>query len=364
MRSISPLLAALLGGVVSGCAVAAIFLFAGAGDDDDPAVTTTTTPARQSQRAEPPAQAAPAAAATPAPSVGEVYRRARRAVFVVEGRPSDVEWPDGPPREDDGVATGTGFAIAGNRIVTNQHVVADADVVAVRLGGRRVRARVVGSDASTDLAILRLPRDRTRDLQTLPLGRSADVRPGDTAIAIGNPYGLARTLTAGVVSATGRRISAPDGARIRDAIQTDAAVNPGNSGGPLLDGRGRVIGVITQSRGDGLSFAVPIDTLRRISNELERRGSVRRAYLGVSTSDPERGEGALVVEAVEDAPAAEAGLRAGDVIVEIDGRRVRGSEDVVSAIERQKPGRRVEVRFRRDGDTRAVEVALGVRPTP
>jgi putative serine protease PepD len=352
MRSISPLLAALLGGLASGCAVAAIFLFAGAGDDDDTAATTT-----------PPRQARQATASAP-PSVGELYRRSRRAVFVVEGRPTGVEWPDGPPSEDDGVATGTGFAIAGGRIVTNQHVVADADVVAVRLDGRRVRARVVGSDASTDLAILSLPRERARNLAMLPLGRSADVRPGDPAIAIGNPFGLARTLTEGVVSAVGRRISAPDGARIRDAIQTDAAVNPGNSGGPLLDGRGRVIGVVTQSRGDGLSFAVPIDTLRDISEELERHGSVRRAYLGVSTSNPERGEGALVVEAVEGEPAAEAGLRVGDVIVSIDGRRVRDSEDVITAIEEQRPGQRVDVDYRRGAVTRSLDVELGVRPTP
>jgi S1-C subfamily serine protease len=357
MRSISPLLAALLGGLASGCAVAAIFLLAGAGDDDD---TSARSPApRQTTRAEVPAQAASAA-----PSVGEVYRRARRAVFVVEGRQPGVEWPDGPPREDDGVATGTGFAIAGGRIVTNQHVVDGAEEVVVRLRGRRVRSHVLGSDASTDLAILRLPRERARSLRTLTLGQSADVRPGDTAIAIGNPFGLARTLTAGVVSAVGRRITAPDGARIRDAIQTDAAVNPGNSGGPLLDERGRVIGVIAQSRGDGLSFAVPIDTLRRISGELERRGSVRRAYLGVRTSDPERGPGALVVETVRDAPAAEAGLRDGDVILSIDGRRVRSSDDVVAAIEDQRPGRTVEIEYRRGSTTRSVEVKLGVRPTP
>ena len=233
-----------------------------------------------------------------------------------------------------------------------------------RLDGRRTNARVLGSDASTDLAILRLPRERARSLQTLPLGRSADVRPGDTAIAIGNPFGLARTLTAGVVSAVGRRITAPDGARIRDVIQTDAAVNPGNSGGPLLDGRGRVIGVIAQSRGDGLSFAVPIDTLRRIARELERRGSVRRAYLGVSTSDPERGAGALVVETVRGGPAAEAGLRDGDVILSIDGRRVRDSDDVADAVEEQRPGRRVEIEYRRGSVTRSLEVKLGVRPTP
>jgi S1-C subfamily serine protease len=356
MRPISPLLAALLGGLASGCAVAAIFLFAGAGDDDDPA-TTATTPARSAQQAPPQRQAAAGE-----PSVGEVYRRARRSVFVVEGRPEGVEWPEGPPREDDGVATGTGFAIAGGRIITNQHVVADADVVAVRLGGRRVRARLVGSDASTDLAILRLPPERARQLETLALGDSDDVRPGDTAIAIGNPFGLARTLTAGVVSAVGRRITAPDGAAIRDAIQTDAAINPGNSGGPLLDDRGRVIGVIAQGRGDGLSFAVPINTLKRISRELERRGSVRRAYLGVSTAGAERGPGALVVEAVPGAPADEAGLRDGDVILSFDGRRVRGPDDVALAIEDARPGRRVEIEYRRDSTPRTLEVRLGVRP--
>ena len=248
--------------------------------------------------------------------------------------------------------------------MTNQHVVAGAELVAVRLDGRRVRARVLGSDASTDLAILRLPRERQAGLPTLPLGRSAGVRPGDTAVAIGNPFGLTRTVTAGVVSAVGRRITAPDGSRIRDAIQTDAAVNPGNSGGPLLDGEGRVIGVIAQSRGDGLSFAVPIDTLRRISRELVRGGEVRRAYLGVSTSDPARGSGALVVEVVEGAPAAEAGLRDGDVILSVAGRRVRGSEGVARAIEDLRPGRRVEIEFRRGSVSRSVEVELGVRPTP
>jgi S1-C subfamily serine protease len=353
MRSVSPLIAALLGGLASGCAVAAIFMFAGAGDDDESAA-----------RAPAPRPAPRPRAVPPAPAIGEIYRRARPAVFVVEGRQPGVEWPEGPPREDDGVATGTGFAIGGGRIVTNQHVVAGAELVAVRLNGRRARARVVGSDASTDLAILRLPRPRARELPTLPLGKSAGVRPGDTAVAIGNPYGLARTLTTGVVSAVGRRITAPDGSSIRDAIQTDAAINPGNSGGPLLDGEGRVIGVMAQSRGDGLAFAVPVDTLRRIAPELQRRGEVRRAYLGVTTSNPERGSGALVVEAVDGAPAARAGLRNGDVIVSVAGRRVRDPAGVAAAIEDQRPRRRVRIEYRRGSETRSASVVLGVRPTP
>jgi len=354
MRSVSPVIAALVGGLASGCAVAAIFLFAGAGDDEEPsarAPATVPAPQRKDSGAS-------------ALGAGEIYRRARPAVFVVEGRQPGVEWPEGEPREDDGVATGTGFAIAGGRIVTNQHVVADAELVAVRLKGRRVRARVVGSDASTDLAILRLPRERARKLRTLPLGESAAVRPGDAAVAIGNPYGLARTLTTGVVSAVGRRITAPDGSRIRDVIQTDAAINPGNSGGPLLDAKGRVIGVLAQARGDGLAFAVPVDTLRRIAPELVRRGEVRRAYLGVRTSEPERGSGALVIETIDGAPAARAGLRSGDVIVSIGGRRVRDSSGVADAIENRRPGRRVRIEYRRGSTSRSAVVQLGVRPTP
>jgi putative serine protease PepD len=355
MRLRSTVLAALLGGLASGLAVAAILLFTGVADDDE-ARTVQAPPARQDVRAPAP---------TPSePTIGQLYRQARRAVFVVEGRQPGVEWPDGPPREDDGVATGTGFAVAGGRIVTNQHVVADAELVAVRIAGRRVRARIVGSDASTDLAILRLPPRRARELATLPLGSSAGVRPGDTAVALGNPYGLTRTVTAGVVSAVGRRISAPDGAPIRDAIQTDAAINPGNSGGPLLDSQGRVIGVISQSRGDGLSFAVPVDTLRRITPELVRHGEVRRAYLGVTASDPDSGSGALVAGTVAGGPARQAGLRAGDVIVTVDGRRVNGPAALTAAIEDQRPARRVPIEYRRGGRTRSADVVLGVRPTP
>ena len=256
MRTISPLLAAILGGVVSGLAVAAVFLLSGENDGDRSAGRSAPSATRP----------APEPAAARPMSVGEIFSGARRSVFTVEGRePGLDEWPEGPPRLDDGVATGTGFAIGAGRIVTNQHVVARAELVTVRLGGRRVRARVVRSDASTDLAILRLPPARARALRPLALAHSSRVRPGDTAIAIGNPYGLTRSVTSGVVSSARRSIDAPDGSRIRNAIQTDAAINPGNSGGPLLDEKGRVIGVMAQGRGDGIAFAVPVDTLKRVA---------------------------------------------------------------------------------------------------
>jgi S1-C subfamily serine protease len=347
MRVTSPLIAALGAGLASGAVVAAILLASGAVGDDESSET--------------PARAAPAPT-TPELTVSDLYARARTGVVVVEGRQPGVDWPQGPPRQDDGVATGSGFAIGDGRVVTNHHVVADAEVVAVRLRGRRVRANVLGSDPSTDLALLRLRPEQGRRVEPLSLGDSRDVRPGDAAVVIGNPLGLARTITAGVVSATDRRIDAPDGFPIRDAIQTDAAVNPGNSGGPLLDAQGRVIGVISQGRGDGIAFAVPVATLERVVPQLERDGRVRRAYLGVSTTTARRG--ALVREATEPGPAARAGLRSGDVIVAVGGRRVSESEDVAAVVADRRPRERVEVEYLRDGERSSVEVVLGVRPAP
>ena len=194
-----------------------------------------------------------------------------------------------------------------------------------------------------------------------PTSRCCDSRPGDPAVALGNPFGLTRTVTTGVVSAVGRSITAPDGSRIRDVIQTDAAINPGNSGGPLLDVEGRVIGVISQSRGAGLGFAVPVDTLRRIAPQLVRHGEVRRAYLGVTTTAGQGG--ARVIETASGAPAAQEGLRAGDVIVSVEGERVAGPAALAEAIERERPGRRVRIEFRRGRQSRSVTVVLGRRPT-
>jgi S1-C subfamily serine protease len=265
MGRVHPLLAAIVAGIASGAAVAAILLAAGAFDEDDS--SRPADPARASR----PARATPA----PEPTLSELYARARRGVVVVEGKPDGVPWPQGRPRQDDGVATGSGFAIGAGRVVTNHHVVAGADEVAVKLRGRRVTARILRSDPSTDLAVVRVPARRASRLEALPLGDSRAVRPGDPAVALGNPLGFARTLTAGVVSAVGRRIEAPDGEPIRGAIQTDAAINPGNSGGPLLDARGRVIGVISQGQGGGIAFAVPVTALEQLLARLDRQGRGR-----------------------------------------------------------------------------------------
>jgi putative serine protease PepD len=257
----SSLRAAVISGVASAIAVCAIFLAAGTFEDVS------------RHRAD-----GGAAAQTPeAASVHEVYRRARKGVVLVEHRPPGVPLRSGRPRRDDRIATGSGFIMDDRgHVVTNQHIVAGHGRTTVQFDADEdpVNATIVGRDASTDLALVRVDRADAQRLGARPLalGDSDAVRVGDAALVIGNPFGLARSLTVGVVSAIGRSIRAPDGAKIQDAVQSDAPINPGNSGGPLLDDRGRVIGVISQGRGNGIAFAVPVDTLKRVVADLRRRG--------------------------------------------------------------------------------------------
>lgn len=258
--------AAIVSGVASALAVCAIFLAAGAFDDDEPGGGERSGRSRTSP--------------APAAAVADVYRRARQGVVLVDHRPPGVAPRTGPPRRDDRVATGSGFVLddAGH-VVTNQHIVAGRGTTTVQFGADAdpVGTTIVGRDASTDLALVRINRADARRLTPLALGNSNRVRVGDPAIAIGNPFGLERTLTVGVVSATDRTINAPDGSKIKNAVQTDAPINVGNSGGPLLDASGRVIGVISQGRGNGIAFAVPVATVRRVVADLRREERVGRA---------------------------------------------------------------------------------------
>jgi S1-C subfamily serine protease len=285
------------------------------------------------------------------------------------------------PTERRGQSTGTGFVIADDgSILTNAHVVEGATAVQVRFSDERtVPARVRGTDPATDLALLQVDPRRAGRLVPLRLGRSADVRVGDPAVAIGNPFGLEQTLTTGVVSALQRRIeSQQPGFPIDDAIQTDAAINPGNSGGPLIDAAGRVIGVNTAIRtesggNEGIGFAVPIDTARRVVPQLRESGRVERAYLGVGTAtltaDLARRlgltgvrDGALVTELEPGSPAEEAGIGGGDVIRAIAGRRIASTEDVGAVIDDLRPGAAVPVELLRDGEPQTVQVRLARRP--
>jgi S1-C subfamily serine protease len=240
----------------------------------------------------------------------------------------------------------------------------------VRFGenGEPIEARLLGKDPSADLALLKVdPGDVDGGIEPLRLGASEDLRPGDPVIAIGSPFGLTGTVTAGIVSALGRTIRAPNGFSISGAIQTDAAINPGNAGGPLLDEQGRVIGVNSQIRTDGgnansgVGFAVPVDEIKRSLPALEKGEDPERAFLGVSSAAAPEG-GAQVGGVVADGPAADAGLREGDTIVEINGQPVRDSDDVSAVVNSRRPGDEVRVVIERSGERRTLTVTLGEQP--
>ena len=298
-----------------------------------------------------------AAGGTPAPTqVGRVYQSAGPGVASVQV----------------GSASGTGFVVRRDgTIVTNAHVVGDAETAQVRFGdsGRLVEAEVLGSDPSSDLAALRVDPGDSGPLRPLALADSDSVRVGDAVVAIGNPFGLDRTATAGIVSGVGREIQAPDGFQIDEVIQTDAPINPGNSGGPLLDVRGRVVGVNTQiatgggSNGNvGIGFAVPANRVREVLPALSRGEHIERPYLGV-TSAPHP-SGAEIQGVTSGSPAQSAGLRAGDVITGVDGSPVRAPEDVSEVVNALEPGDEVEVEVSRDGERRTFTVDLATRPSP
>jgi putative serine protease PepD len=311
--------------------------------DDDPAQGSAALPAAGGGR--------------PAPTqVGRVYDSAAPGVVSIQAGP----------------ASGTGFVVrADGTIVTNAHVVGDAESVQVHFGdsGRNVQGEVLGTDPSSDLAVVRVDPSSTGALRALPLADSDAVRVGDAVVAIGNPFGLDRTATAGIVSSLGREIQAPDGFQIDEVIQTDAPINPGNSGGPLLDVRGRVVGVNTQiatggagSGNVGIGFAVPSNRVREVLPALSRGQHIERAYLGV-TSAPHP-EGAEIQGVTPGSPAASADLRAGDVITGVDGRDVTAPEDVSEAINALEPGDEIQVEVERGGESRVVSVELAERPAP
>src|SRR5215213_7321735 len=303
--------------------------------------------------ANPPGPAAASVGARQQGDIAAIYKAASPSVVSV--------------RTDDG--SGTGFVVdTDGTIVTNAHVVGDANEVQVQFADdRSADATVRGVDRSSDLAVLDVDPADTGRLQALELADSTTVRTGQLAVAIGSPFGLPQTATAGIVSGTGRHIQAPDGFQIDSVIQTDAPINPGNSGGPLLDAAGRVIGVNSQiatggtSNGSvGIGFAVPANTVRDVIPRLERGQTIRRAYLGVAT-EPGSG-GAVVREATAGGPAARAGVQPGDVIVAVDGERIADPDDVAAAVQDHRPGDAIEVEVRRDGDPRTLDVELSSRP--
>ena len=271
-----------------------------------------------------------------------------------------------------GSGTGSGFVVsADGYIVTNAHVVDGANgQIKAKIGdGDAIDAKLVGEDASTDLALLKVSAS---NLKPLALADSSSVQVGDPAYAIGNPFGLDRTLTVGVVSALQREIDSPNGFSIDDVIQTDAAINPGNSGGPLFNTAGQVIGVNSQiespSAGSGgqagnvgIGFAIPASTVQNVISQLRETGKVSHAYLGVQ-AQAAKGAGAQIAQLTSDGPAADAGLQAGDVVTSLGGKTVEDASTLTSLVDEHKPGDSVEVQVTRDGSKKTLTVKLGERP--
>ncbi len=270
-----------------------------------------------------------------------------------------------PERRQQGIGSGFVMSREGH-ILTNNHVVEGADQIKVKLAdGKEFDGKIVGRDPKTDLALIKISGNA--DLHPLPLGNSDDLKVGNWVVAVGSPFGLEQTVTAGIVSAKGRVIGSGP---YDDFIQTDASINPGNSGGPLINLRGEVVGINTAivASGQGIGFAIPINMAKEIAPQLEKRGHVTRGLLGVSIQDvtPElakslglkEGKGALVSQVTPGGPADKAGVEQGDVIVNFDGKPVGDSKDLPRIVAATPVGKSVTVKLLRDGKEveRAVKV--------
>jgi Do/DeqQ family serine protease len=288
-----------------------------------------------------------------------------------------------PPASQVERGVGSGFILnEQGQIVTNAHVVQGADTVQVTLkDGRTFQGKVLGADTVTDIAVVKIEADR---LPMVKLGNSDQIQPGEWAIAIGNPLGLDNTVTAGIISATGRssgEAGVPD-KRVR-FIQTDTAINPGNSGGPLLNPNGEVIGVNTAiiQGAQGLGFAIPINTVQRVTAQLIEKGSVSHAYLGIQMTnltpelkqeinqDPNsnltvaQDNGILIMKVMPNSPAATAGLRAGDVIAKLDGQPLKDADQLQQLVDARTVGSTLNLEVNRQQNQRSISVRLGALPT-
>jgi S1-C subfamily serine protease len=312
----------------------------------------------------------------------EIFNRASPSVVQVAGQAGGGDF-SAAEGDEQGAQAGTGFIWDGaGHIVTNAHVVQGTNAIAVRLAtGEVARAQIRGVAPNHDLAVLRV---NLRSLPPpIPIGTSANLQVGQSAFAIGNPFGLDQSLTTGVISALKRRLPTSGGREISNVIQTDAAINPGNSGGPLLDSAGRLIGVNTaifspSGSNAGIGFAVPVDTVNRVVPDLIRNGRVPTPGLGIVSAAESVAtrlgvEGVIVVRAIPDMPADRAGLRGidrttgalGDVIIAANGNSVRRLADLTEQLEQTGVGQRIELTIKRGGSTTTVSaVVADIGPAP
>jgi S1-C subfamily serine protease len=335
-------------------------------------------------------------------TVDQIYKADGDGVAFIESTIPAEESSEGfnpfiePESQGGGTATGSGIVIDDKgHILTNNHVIEGADKIEVKLGesDHEYTAEVVGTDPASDLALIQVEAP-SKELDPLTLGDSGSMEVGDPVVAIGNPFGLDRTVTSGIVSALQRQIQAPNGFSIDNVIQTDAAINPGNSGGPLINNSGEVIGINSQietgggNNGNvGIGFAIPINTAKEVIHELETKGSVEHAYLGITggsiTAELAKAfnlpvkQGVLIQSVEKGGPADKAGIEGGstpvtiegaevtvggDIVVEAEGKRITSMEQIIELVNRHKPGDEVTLKYLREGKEKTATVTLGTRP--
>jgi putative serine protease PepD len=366
-RGLAALIA--LTALVSGAAGAGVLVATGAGDRTTSTTITQAAPTSATSAASEGTAGtglnASALYSATAPGVVDITSR---GVTTTSGGGS----PFGGPSQSTSTATGTGFVVDGKgNIVTAAHVVDGASSITVKFQDGTTRtAKLLGKDNATDVAVLSVdPSGLT--LHPLALGSSAALGVGDQLAAIGDPFTYERSMSTGIVSGLDRTISAPNGFTVAHAIQTDAALNPGNSGGPVLDAGGKVIGIVDQiatngssETSTGVGFAVPIDLVKSELPKLEAGQTVSHAYLGVSTSSADTANpGALVQSVTRGGPADDAGLRAGDVVTALGTTTIKGTNDLVAAIAARRPGDHITATVRRGSQTIKVTVTLATQPS-
>jgi S1-C subfamily serine protease len=389
----SPFLSALLGGLVV-AVVGLIAIAAGWIQSDGGSTTTVAAPLTAPVKDD--------SGDGSTNTVNQIYRADGEGVAFIESQIEAPETESFSPfgeaePEGGGTATGSGFVTDDEgHVLTNNHVIEGASKVTVKLGDSEETydAEVVGADPGTDVALLEVDAPQSA-FHPLTLGRSSEAEVGDPVVAIGNPFGLDRTVTSGIVSALQRNIEAPNGFSISHVIQTDAAINPGNSGGPLINAEGAVIGINAQiatgggGNGNvGIGFAIPIDTVRAEIEQLKTKGEVEHAFIGISggtiTSELAKAlnlpvdEGVIVQSVVKDGPADKAGLEAGgteasingeqvrlggDIITEVDGKKLKSMDELVEIIQGHDPGDELQLTLLRDGQEKTADVTLGNHPS-
>jgi S1-C subfamily serine protease len=391
LRAAELLVVALVG---AGLALGGAALFGKLGEH-----TTTTI---EQVRPSPLPATATTQASSKAPTPEAIYRQDGPGVVQITATSVTQSTPDPlnlfPSTPQTSKSLGSGFVLdRAGHIITNFHVIQGAQKVQVSFSGQdQLPATVVGKDRSTDLAVLKVDA-HSRALTPLPLGDSDAARVGDSVYAIGNPFGLTRTLTTGVVSAVQRQIFAPNGVPIDSAIQTDAAINHGNSGGPLIDAAGRVIGVTSQiqtgsdqNQGNvGIGFAIPVNTVRDIAGQIISNGKAQHAFLGVSgaTVTPQlkklfnlpSANGLLVRDVTKGSAAAKAGIKGGstsvvvggesykiggDIITAVDGKPVTSVDQLFAVVQQKHPGDSLKIELYHDNSKRTVTAKLGIRAGP